>query len=532
VPCEDWLALDYQAGRGGGDVDLATVQAAMLELVVPVLPHRMNEHWSKVVEEFDLLDIPGMRAGREGSSDGLRSSAESVTEQMEIVKRGKVQYLFDRYIEERQVQTLLLLARGGNLEVRGQMKGYVTKWGRTRYGNAWPEGVSDDPPALFVGLTGIDEEFRNRSSYPGPELYDNRLRQLVDTLDRNLQDFGGQGRTFRNVFPLRYPGTWDTNAEQRETDDPQKWKHAGNSFVQSEWVRKYVAEPESRWEAAMRDGDGGLSLISRGLRSTTDCSAKQSDLERAIAETEETLRVLASSWLVPADANLERQRRAELARDFVDWLTQDRGKAFTRFHVVNQSLCLAEGDTLPIADFADLNWGLARLTSEPIEKRFAVHLRVFLDDWSASLAPSRWRQYCAQYESAGAPWLSLDQFHHLAAYLRDFLVTEPVFDSLCQRLMSVIQIRLRDEAACRQARRKYTRMILNDFILQPGPPDREVVTSNDPIEVEGESQFGSLLPVLQHWSHSLPTCLGQGAGEEVVVPAGNEALTELLEDWS
>ena len=87
-----------------------------------------------MIEQIDFLDIPGMRAGRQGAEQGKRTAADSLDEQMEIVKRGKVAYLFERYTEELQIQTLLLLSRGGNLEVTAQMKYHIDKWGRAGYG--------------------------------------------------------------------------------------------------------------------------------------------------------------------------------------------------------------------------------------------------------------------------------------------------------------------------------------------------------------------------------------------------------------
>jgi hypothetical protein len=126
---------------------------------------------------------------------------------MEIVKRGKVAYLFERYTEEMLIQTLLLLARGGNLEVTAQMKYHIDKWGRARYGDeVWPTKVKDTLPALFLGITGIDEEFRNRDEYADSMLYNTRLAQLADALGEVMTDFGGEGRSFNNVFPIRYPG--------------------------------------------------------------------------------------------------------------------------------------------------------------------------------------------------------------------------------------------------------------------------------------------------------------------------------------
>jgi hypothetical protein len=193
---DGWYVLEYLPGSGDGAEELETIQAGMLELVVPVLPHRLSDDWRKVIEQMDFLDVPGMRAGRQGAEQGKRDSAETLDEQMEIVKRGKVAYLFERYTEELQIQTLLLLSRGVNLEVTAQMKYHIDKWGRARYGEkTWPLRVRDEVPALFLGLTGIDEEFRNREEYAPKVIYDTRLSQLVDALGSVMTDFGGDRKS-------------------------------------------------------------------------------------------------------------------------------------------------------------------------------------------------------------------------------------------------------------------------------------------------------------------------------------------------
>ena len=39
---------------GDGNEDQETIQAAMLELVLPILPHRLNDDWRKVIEREDV----------------------------------------------------------------------------------------------------------------------------------------------------------------------------------------------------------------------------------------------------------------------------------------------------------------------------------------------------------------------------------------------------------------------------------------------------------------------------------------------
>lgn len=530
-----WQTLDYEPDRGHGGEDLATIQASMLEMVIPILPHRISEAWRKVLAQFDLLDIPGMRAGREGGSGGLRESADSLEEQMEIVKRGKVQFLFERYIEERQIQTLLLLTRGGNLEVRGQMKAYVDRWGKLRYGDSWPESVHADRPALFLGMTGIDEEFRHRSSFAGPELYDNRLRQLSDTLQPILDHFGGRDRPFQNVFPLRYPGTWDADRAGRQAEGEQKWEKAGDAFVRSKLVAKYVASPGDRWQAAMRDEDGGLSLISEGFRAATDNAAKRASLERSVDDLRQRIRGLATSWVVPPDANFARDRRIALAHSCLRWLVQDREAVLTRFGSLRDSLCLQPGDTLAIADFAELRWDERLLGSGTTQDRLARLLREFLDEWSQQLAPSRWHRR-PRTGTSHDDGFTFEDFQSLASYLRDYLVGTDLFDALVRRLCDVVNLRLRDEAAARQARRKYTSLLLNDAILYLGPPSAWGMPSVRGVPTESETDLpeaiGPLWVLVRHWQQHLAACLACGAGDETIVPPGNRELCDLIGEWA
>ena len=148
---DGWYVLDYEPGGGGTSEELAIIQSAMLEMTIPVIPHRLKDDWRDVILKMDLLDLPGMRAGGSDSVGGA-TNIETIPEKMNVVKRGKVFYLIDRYLEERQVQTFLLLIRGGLLEVRqlaqgirGQM-GHRPLWPRlARQGQRLEAGAVHRP---------------------------------------------------------------------------------------------------------------------------------------------------------------------------------------------------------------------------------------------------------------------------------------------------------------------------------------------------------------------------------------------------
>jgi hypothetical protein len=528
VEKEGWHVLEDNEGRGGGNEQLETIQASMLEMVMPVLPHRLNENWRKVIESIDILDIPGMRAGRQGAEQGKRQTADAIEEQMEIVKRGKVAYLFERYTEEMLIQTLLLLARGGNLEVTAQMKYHIDKWGRARYGDeAWPKKVRDKLPAFFLGITGIDEEFRNRDEYADPMLYNTRLAQLADALGEVMSDFGGEGRSFTNVFPLRYPGTWDADQAARDKEGPEKWEKAREAFLRSPMVDKYVADAELKWSRAITDGDGGLSLVSESWREVTTAHKKQEMLENSIKEVRSRLQQLAKGWHVNADSNVDREQRKECAEKFVEWLRSNPQAIYDRVQVLERSLGFDDGDQWQLSDFADMPARTSVGRPEPLERRFPKKLQEFWHEWATVTSVHRW-EHNTKKNPQGAPWLGSEDFGQFARYVRDALCAGETFEDISNQLLKVVNLKLRDESAKRRARRKYVAIMLNDYVLNPGPSDERL----EEVEEADPADFGLMSAFVDRWSSRLPEFLASGAGLEVRVPAGNKELEELIERYA
>lgn len=540
-----WWVLDYQPGRQGSEEDLASIQSGLLEMVIPIIPERLSDAWRRVLERIDFLDIPGLVASGKGTEAGGLKCADTIEKLMNIVKRGKVFFLFDRYIEELQIQTLLLLISGRKLEVRETLKGYVDRWGKGRYGEKeWPHGVEDTQPAFFVGMTGLDEEFRDEKAKPA--LYENRLRSIVELTFREIMtDFGGTGKAFTNVYPIRYPGTWDYNDARRaeEGKPDQKWVEAGEAFLTSERVQKHVAGAELKWRHAMQDHDGGVLLIAGAFEQAASAERKQSELERRIAETRQLLADLGLSWKVDPDSNIDRDRRIATAELVVRWLHSDPSAVYWRVEALETSLCLdSDEDFAMLADLAESREAVVGKRPEPLEVRFPNELRTFLQDWGTTWAPRRWKKQVAAHPDGG-PWLEQEHFSALSRYLADYLQSPAVFADLCDRLLPVIKLQLVDAGAKKHARRKFVRMVLSDFMMNPGPGAAaltDVVLSEAAVEVTARSKktnellaadYGLMSTVLDRWRGRLGSALASGAGQDVKIPPGNDELVEILKRY-
>jgi hypothetical protein len=122
--------------------------------------------------------------------------------------------------------------------------------------------------------------------------------------------------------------------------------------------------------------------------------------------------------------------------------------------------------------------------------------------------------------------------------MSDYLLREDVFEDLLKRLGPVVNLKTRDEAARRRARRKYVRIIMNDFLMNPGPsmvPIKNPQKGEQPPDGEEEApnveRFGLMASFVRRWVQRLPQALALGAGEHVQIPPGNAELITMLEPF-
>ena len=287
----------------------------------------------------------------------------------------------------------------------------------------------------------------------------------------------------------------------------------------------------------MRDDDGGLSLISAGIRSVTTATEKQDQLQREILEIRNRLLQLSRDWVVDPDANVDREKRIRAAIRVVDWLKQDERAAYHRVHAIQQSMSVQPGDELQLADCADIT---SKRHGDPLPR----HLREFLHEWATVTVPKRWEEHMAEHEE-GAPWLDPNDMNAFARYLRDYLLTDEVFDAITERLGPIVHLKTRDEAARRRARRKYVQIIMNDFVMNPGPSMTPIKSpqktageaapqpdaAQQPREEPAFDRFGLMAPFVRRWVQRLPQALALGAGEHVQIPPGNDELIKIVEPF-
>jgi hypothetical protein len=91
--------------------------------------------------------------------------------------------------------------------------------------------------------------------------------------------------------------------------------------------------------------------------------------------------------------------------------------------------------------------------------------------------------------------------------------------------LSIVTVPIRDAGDRRHAQREYVRVILNDFVLNPGPNDLPL----SPLAADSSVDYGLMTPFVRRWQGRLAESLASAAGKHVQIPAGNEELRRILD---
>ena len=258
---------------------------------------------------------------------------------------------------------------------------------------------------------------------------------------------------------------------------------------------------------------------------------KQDALDLQLKQVRQDLRNLAEGWYCDPNANANRDKRYATGKKVLDWLADEK-HVYQRIHALQNSLCFDEGDAMELAEFSENRSARLRTHPQSLEQRFPEALKTYLTNWARESATRRWRDYTASSDG-GSPWLPMDDFSTFTRYLCDYLCSDGVMDEFAKRLLSVITLAIRDEGDRRHARREYVRVILNDYVLNPGPDDEliEAAATGANSATDSEGDFGLMDSFVRRWRGRLPAALASTAGEHVYIPPGNDELDDLLSEF-
>src|SRR4051812_45028846 len=242
-------------------------------------------------DHTDLLDFPGARSRLKLANledvAKAKGVAEGANPLRELLLRGKVAYLFQRYSAERELSAILLCIPDGNQEVR-DLSDMMTAWIDQTIG-ATPADRAKQKNALFLVLTKMDREFEQKA---GETEESRRLRWSARLGNSLVNNFRGEwpanwnGQPFDNSFWLRNPTVIDERlmdyASGRETGIAEAFASRAvelrSHFVENLEVRRHFANPAKAWDEAFRANDGGVGYLVNCLTPVCDPAIKRAQV--------------------------------------------------------------------------------------------------------------------------------------------------------------------------------------------------------------------------------------------------------------
>ena len=236
----------------------------------------MQTQPSDVLGRTDLLDFPGARNRFDKPLAVTLSVGDTKDTLRELLLRGKVAYLFDRYVENQEITSMLLCVPGSNMETVS-LPGLVENWIALTHGNT-PTARQGLDTVLFFVLTKFDELLLDSGANGGASTRFQRrieaslLEKFTQVADKWVTEWT-PAKPFDNCFWLRnpkYPAEAVINYENgREVSlRPEKADRLAElkqGYLSAEHVQRHFAEPDAAWEAAMTLNDGGVRYLTEAL---------------------------------------------------------------------------------------------------------------------------------------------------------------------------------------------------------------------------------------------------------------------------
>ena len=245
----------------------------------------------KFLNNIDLLDFPGARSRLNVPEVEVASVLP------EILRRGKVAYLFNKYVRTRKISSILF-CHHNDQKTEPTIGEAIKTWVEDVIGDSPKKRAeelraTDNVSPLFMIATKFNIDLSMQKVDKPGELT-NHWRRFTEVIPEiigpyqwfeNWVDAPGQRPYFQNIFPLRdfyWSGSsrsgmsylfdgYSDGSDGPKSDETNEHEQAGfptyfqelhDSFVSCEFVQNHFAKPEQAWnDVATKNNDGSKAII-------------------------------------------------------------------------------------------------------------------------------------------------------------------------------------------------------------------------------------------------------------------------------
>jgi hypothetical protein len=299
----------------------ADLERAVLTAIVAELQLQLADKPFDFFDHTDLLDFPGARTrGKESAQNAEKEAQNNI---FLLFRRGKVAYLYQRYLAEQELTSMLLCLKHSNQEV-ATVPFMVNDWISSTHG-AMPEARKGRETALFLIYTMFDVEFALKAGQQ-----DDAVERWSTRIETTLHSYLGKshdwveswtpGKAFNNTYWLRNPAVrdeglldYDGKTEARFRN-PDRMAMLRGTFLSNHDVQKHFADPGLAWDSAMALNDGGIAYIAARLGPVCNPALKRDQVDGQVGELVKRMTGRLEPYFVTGDLDAELTKRRNEAR--------------------------------------------------------------------------------------------------------------------------------------------------------------------------------------------------------------------------
>lgn len=312
-----------------------------LSALISELTFEVDEKYAEervFFNKMDLLDFPGARSRKSVKEKEIGNIIP------QILRRGKVSYLFNKYSREKQITSLLFCHHDDQPDLGANLGDLITTWineiiGETPEARTKTlENTGGHSPFLFIATKfnndliklNVDSPSRIKGLDNHWKRFETTIPEIVDPatwLDKWSVNSSGRELPFSGIYPLRsfeysdklFEGYTHTNPkedrERSNPDFPNYMTELKKSFLRNEFVVKHYPDPEKVWEEFATVNNDGSKPIIRELSAISDKldEARYKKYLDRITEIKEEMLNRLSTYYEASDEESENQKVKTLA---------------------------------------------------------------------------------------------------------------------------------------------------------------------------------------------------------------------------
>lgn len=304
------LSIDVRPRQDGQLSTSASITVAQLAALTTEMTFCLiNEPRDAVVNTVDLLDFPGYR-GRMKLRELKDSTGADDNVVSQLLLRGKVAYLFERYTDCQEMNALVVCTASDKQSDVPDVGPVLTRWIEKTQGVDAQERSKRAGVGLIWALTMLDKRISGALNTPANMLDAGWEGMVKLTM---IERFGGfpwmtdwAGLPFQNTYLVRKPRMETPFIELHSQTGDELHVHErsqeridllGKTFSENTLVIKHVYQPAQAWSALLQINDGGIKRFSESFKDVANTEFKLSRIRDQLTECLDDLTTHGlSSW--------------------------------------------------------------------------------------------------------------------------------------------------------------------------------------------------------------------------------------------